>query len=160
LGRLDRFGRPAEKHGETARDHGAGDGILLLSCNVAANVVRRLVPHDEGQFISVPGILQQGDGEGDDGPAGPVERLKGIRWLSWPVVDEDPEIAIHAAGPCAAFPFRHRFNNLNHVRECVDSTLGWRDPGSWLATTRCARTARRNRRVTCRQHEECCRKKA
>jgi hypothetical protein len=74
----------------------------------------------KGQFIAIAGFADQGDGKGQDGPPGPVDRLKRVGRLAGPVVDHNLEIAIGHPAQAAAIALCHRFD----ARDDSDKVFG------------------------------------
>jgi len=92
---------------------------LLLTRNMAQNMMRRLMAQDQRQFVLIARICDQGDGEADDRTAPVVQSLKGVRRQLDPVIHDDLEITIHTARLCPARPLGHRFQPLGNGDEIV-----------------------------------------
>jgi hypothetical protein len=74
---------------------------------MALDMMRRLMPQDKGQLVRVPRIGDQRQREADHRAVERIQRLKGIRRLARPVIDDDAEIAVPRHTPLAAIAFRH-----------------------------------------------------
>ncbi len=116
------------------RDHaqhqGARQTLLLLLFQVAGDVMRRLMAENEGHFVVVAELGQQGQGHPDFGPPVRPFALVRIRRKARIAGHADAEIAVIRARlrmlrPAEAFGHRlHPRDDLRHGRESLLRSVG------------------------------------
>ena len=77
------------------------------------DVMRRLMPDDEGDLVNITRIRNEAQREAQNRAAIRPKRLKGIRGLIGAIIDHDPEVAGNTARAFAAEAFRDGFHRAD-----------------------------------------------